>query len=285
MANDSDKVFVGFNTLRQDRTWLAAIAPRLDLLLPGSLWYEHEYNPADLNPTPTSPLLPLPKVSCVPEFFGDTILCNGTVYPLLTVEAKRYRFLMLNACQAKFLNLNLFQVLRNDAEGITLDPTTLFPTNPAGPDMIQIGTEGGFLRKEVRFHGVKPFDPVAITGNLQLGNAERADVIIDFTGKAGKDFVLYTDSAAPNPGGGLDTDFFAGNPAFPGRSFPGFGPDTRQLLRIRVVPAKTPDSQPAGPILVPELLDPESLVDYGPADLALAAGVAILHHGGTAGSA
>lgn len=267
-----DKVFVGPTTLSTDPTWPLAIAPRHDLLQSGSLWYEHIYSQGDLNPTPTSPLLPLPTPSCVPEFFGDTMLCNGTVHPLLTVEAKRYRFLMLNACNSRFLNLNLFQVPRNDPEGITLNPTTLFPTNPVGPDMIQIGNEAGFLHQEVRFRGAKPFNPITISGNLQLGCAERADVIIDFTGQDGKDFVLYSDSAAPNPAGDLDTDFFVGNPFYPGLSKPGYGPDTRQLLRIRVVPATTPDPQPAGPILDPMLTDPANLVDYGPADKAIKAG-------------
>ena len=270
-----DKVFVGPRTLLTDPTWARAIAPRFDLLRPGSLWYEHVYAEGDLNSTPVNPLLPLPDPSCVPEFFGDTMLCNGTVYPLLTVEAKRYRFLMLNACNSRFLNLNLFQVPRLDPEGITLDPVTLFPTNPVGPDMVQIGCEGGFLHKEVRFHGAKPFNPVDVTGNLQLGCAERADVIIDFTGQAGKDFVLYSDSGAPNPDGGTDTDYYFGNPDYPGRSLPGHGPDTRQVLRIRVVHATTRDPQPAGPILDPALVDPPNLVDYGPADIALGANLPI----------
>ena len=47
-------------------------------------------------------------------------LTNGTVYPLLQVEARRYRFLMLNACNARFLNLNMLSA------GLT-------PTTPATP--------------------------------------------------------------------------------------------------------------------------------------------------------
>jgi spore coat protein A len=110
---------------------------------------------------------------------------------------------------------------------------------------------------------------------MQLGSAERADVIIDFTGQAGKDFVFYNDASGPAPSGGSDTDFFFGNLDFPGRSRPGYGPDTRQVLRIRVVPATTPDPQPVGAILDPLLLDPQSLLDYGPADLAIQANLPI----------
>jgi spore coat protein A, manganese oxidase len=53
---------------------------------------------------------------------------------------------------------------------------------------------------------------------------------------------------------------------FPNRSKPGFGPDTRQLLRIKVVAATAPDPQPATPILVPALMDPAPLADYSALD-------------------
>ena len=52
------------------------------------------------------------------------MLCNGTVYPLVTVEAKRYRFMMLNACNARFLNINLLEVAPGGE--ITTDPGTLY---------------------------------------------------------------------------------------------------------------------------------------------------------------
>ena len=40
--------------------------------------------------------------------FGDTMLVNGTVYPKVTVEPRRYRLRILNACNARFLNLQLY---------------------------------------------------------------------------------------------------------------------------------------------------------------------------------
>ena len=50
----------------------------------------------------------LPDPSCIPEFFGDTMLVNGTAFPQVTVEARRYRLRILNACNARFLNLQLY---------------------------------------------------------------------------------------------------------------------------------------------------------------------------------
>src|SRR5256885_12614090 len=47
-------------------------------------------------------------LSVIPEFFGDTMLCNGTVYPSVKLEQRRYRFRILNACNARFLNINLY---------------------------------------------------------------------------------------------------------------------------------------------------------------------------------
>ena len=52
--------------------------------------------------------LPLPDPSCIPEFFGDTMLVNGTTFPEATVQARRYRLRLLNACNARFLNLQLY---------------------------------------------------------------------------------------------------------------------------------------------------------------------------------
>ncbi len=85
-----------------------------------------------------------PDPSVVPEMFGDTMLANGTVYPEATVEARRYRLRILNACQARFLNLQLYV----DDGSRTASPSTTTrstPTNAKGPDFLVIGTEGGFL--------------------------------------------------------------------------------------------------------------------------------------------
>jgi spore coat protein A len=249
-----DKVFVDPATIgTTDPSW--ATVARADVQSLGSLWYEHIYDPAAFRLVTGPGYLTPPNPSCIPEFFGDTMLCNGTVYPLVTVEAKRYRFLMLNACNARFLNINLLEVAPNGGE-ITTDPGTLYAVNPVpGPVMTQIGTEGGYLAFDVAHTNNNPFSPITLTGNLLLGNAERADVIIDFTGQAGKEYIMYNDAPGPFPGGPPTTDFYLGNPLNPVQPVAGTGPDTRQILRIKVV-AGASDQQPAGPILDPTIVSP-----------------------------
>lgn len=49
-----------------------------------------------------------PNPSLVPEAFMDTPVVNGTAYPYLDVERKAYRFRILNACNDRYLNLQLY---------------------------------------------------------------------------------------------------------------------------------------------------------------------------------
>ena len=93
------------------------------------------------------------------EISGTTYLVNGAPTPFADVEPRRYRLRFHNASGFKLLNLAL------------LDGTTRLP-------MTQIGTESGLLPAAV--------DRTAIL----LGPAERADVVVDFSGFAGKSLVL-----------------------------------------------------------------------------------------------
>jgi spore coat protein A len=234
-----DKKFVDpLALIVTDPSWFTIMPARVQTL--GSLWYEHIYDPKEFRLLKSKKMLPLPNPSAIPEFFGDTMLTNGTVYPLVTLPEGQYRFLMLNACNARFLNLNLLEVAPN-AEIVT-DPKTLFAaagTLP-GPNMVQIGSEGGYLLNSVTFAGAVPFNPATLTGQLLLGNAERADVIIDFKGQAGKEFILYNDAPGPFPAGPPTTDYFLGNPKNPVQPLAGTGPDTRQILRFKITgPAST----------------------------------------------
>jgi FtsP/CotA-like multicopper oxidase with cupredoxin domain len=122
------------------------------------------------------------------------------------------------------------------------DPTT------AGPNWIQIGTEGGFLPAPV----VVPQQPIGWNTNatafnygnvnqhsLLLGSAERADVVVDFTGLGGKTLILYNDAPAAFPAGVAVYDYFTGvadqtaNGGAP-TTQPGYGPNTRTIMQIRV---------------------------------------------------
>jgi len=265
-----DKKFVNAATIAaQDPTWSTVMALRPDVQTTGSLWYAHIYDPKEFKLLTGKGLTPPPNPSAIPEFFGDTMLVNGTVAPLLNVEAKRYRFMALNACNARFLNINLLEVPAGAVE-ITTNPKTLLPIDPitglppaAGPSIIQIGTEGGYLERPVTHTNNKFFNPLTFTGNMLLGCAERSDFIIDFTGLAGKTFIMYNDAPGPFPAGPPTTDYFVGNKANPAMAgvIAGQTIDTRNILKIQVVANTGPqDSQngfafpqgfPRDPFIVP----------------------------------
>jgi spore coat protein A len=243
-----DKIFVGSNILTVDPTWPGPIGV-------GSLWYAHVYDLTRWGPLGPMPAGPPPDPSVIPEYFGDTMLANGTVYPEVTVEARRYRLRILNACNARFLNLQMF-VDDGSANGITLsnsgNPTNQPFKNSAAlnsggnatPNFLVIGTEGGFLPAPALVPSNAPFRASSISGSLIVAPAERPDVIVDFSGYAGKNIILYNDAPAPFPVGDVRNDYFPGlnnknpvNAATP----PGQGPNTRVLMRFRVVAATSAD--------------------------------------------
>jgi FtsP/CotA-like multicopper oxidase with cupredoxin domain len=285
----------------------------------------------------------------VPESFLDTPVVNGTAYPYLTVEPKAYRFRILNACNDRMLNLQLYMdasgggsgaaatatvdtvsssptfgqitsiAVTNGGSGYTSAPGIIFTggggfgawatatvsggavtaitvtnggggyTSPptvtvggtsevkmvpaiptagfpatwptdgrdggvpdptsAGPQFIQIGSEGGWLPGVA----VLPNTPVGYQYNrrdvtvlnvsnktLFLGPPERADVIIDFSSiPPGTNVILYNDAPAPVPGFDSRYDYYSGDPdqtssggAY--QTLPGYGPNTRTIMQFRV---------------------------------------------------
>lgn len=193
-----DKVFVDSDIAVKDPAWMG-------LSTPGSLWYPHEYDLWDSAPPGTTPFTP-PANSVVPEMFGDTMLVNGVVHPFAGLEPARYRLRLLNACQARFLNLQLYE-----------DNGTGMPdfTKP-GPNFLVIGTEGGFLSLPVYVPSNQPMNYLPDGATVDLANpggslltapGERWDVIVDFAGYEGKSFILYNDAPAPFPSGDPDFDF------------------------------------------------------------------------------
>ena len=82
-----------------------------------------------------------------PEFFGNTMMVNGSTWPYLDVEQRRYRFRLLNGCNARTLLLQLDYNL----------------------PFWQIGSDGGYLPRPVQL------------AQMLMAPAERADIIVDFT--------------------------------------------------------------------------------------------------------
>jgi spore coat protein A len=138
---------------------------------------------------------------------------------------------MLNACNSRFLNPRLVGVLGRNNFPDNAEPAP----KVAGPSFLQIGTEGGYLPGAVPVNGPKQLQ-------LLIAPAERADLVVDFTGiPPGTEFILYNDAPGPYPGGASIFDYYPGNPKTPA-SVPGFGPNTRTLLKVRVIagPGSTP---------------------------------------------
>lgn len=97
------------------------------------------------------------------EYFGDTMLVNGKVWPYLVIDPCLYRFRIINGCNARILNLNI----------------------PGAPVTI-IGSEQGLLPS-----------PVSLN-KIVMGPAERYDVIVDFSKLAGKTTYLKNNNP-PSP--------------------------------------------------------------------------------------
>ena len=224
----------------------------------GSLWYPREYDQQFFAylPPPGAPPLPYPSTGA--EFWGDTMLVNGTVFPFCEVQPRRYRLRILNACNTRFLSLRLVY-----AKGPGFpDDTEPNPTVP-GPAFQQIGTEGGFLPAPVM---------VGVDRNslpLILAPAERADVIVDFGKTApGDRLILYNDAPVPFPGGTPLADFYPGNNKLVNPPAPGFGPNTRTLLQFRVItrdgPAEGKPVKLSLPNLYPAPLAPIGVVTPPP---------------------
>ncbi len=147
------------------------------------------------------PYIPDSDVSPIwnPEFFGNTMVVNGRTWPYLQVEQRRYRFRVLNGCNSRFLILKF----DNDLP------------------FWQIGSDGGFLPAPVQL------------GDLLLGPAERADVIVDFTNVPVGTEINLLNLAPDEPFGG----------GIPGVDFDPADPETTgQVMQLRVIPSPGVDT-------------------------------------------
>jgi spore coat protein A, manganese oxidase len=162
-----------------------------------------------------------------PEFFGNTMVVNGRTWPALNVEARRYRFRILNASNSRMVMLK-----------VVTNPTATRPARAALP-IWQIGSDGGFLPAPVMLN------------RLLLGNAERADVIVDFTGVPDGTSLFLINEGPDEPFGGGE----------PGVDFEPADPNTTgQVMKFVVRAATSRDtSTPPAQLTLPALPAPRQV--------------------------
>jgi spore coat protein A len=127
----------------------------------GTMWFPSEGNNPDVHPY------------WQPEFFGNTIMVNGKVWPNLDVDKGTYRFRVLDGSNARFYNFSF----------------TVVGTGATVP-FAQIGSDGGYLKSYVKLN------------SLVIAPGERVDLLIDFSKLAPGTKVIMTNTAsAPYPNG------------------------------------------------------------------------------------
>jgi spore coat protein A len=102
---------------------------------------------------------PDPASPWLPEIFANAAMVNGKLFPYLEVEPRKYRFRLLNAANARIFRLALSN----------------------GQEFHQIGTDLGLLSA-----------PTPLK-QLLIAPGERADLIVDFSGRAGERIVVTND--------------------------------------------------------------------------------------------
>jgi spore coat protein A len=132
----------------------------------GQLYFADGSGNADsnLNGTPPNPDI---HPFWIPENIGGVVVVNGSPWPYLNVEPRRYRFRIVGGSNARFWNLK-------------------FGSAP----VYVIGADDNYLDK--------PTEPV---DTVFLAPGERADIIVDFKNLAGQTFAVTNDARVPYPGG------------------------------------------------------------------------------------
>jgi FtsP/CotA-like multicopper oxidase with cupredoxin domain len=102
----------------------------------------------------------------IPEFTGDVTVVNGSPWPYLQVEPRRYRLRILNGSNARFYNLSF-----------------------GGAPVWQIGADDAYLDRPVKVETVF------------IAPGERADVIVDLSLFGGTSLTVTDDAPVPYPDG------------------------------------------------------------------------------------
>ena len=140
-----------------------------------------------------------------PEAFFNTMVVNGTTWPVLDVEPERYRLRLLNGCNSRFLNVALKIVNPDGSLGADVPMYMIGAEQSLLPQVVKVETG---LKTALPGNGTEPADG---TGDLAadpqeallMGLAERADVIVDFSGMAPGTTIRMINTAPDAPFGGF----------------------------------------------------------------------------------
>ena len=114
----------------------------------------------------------------LPEFFGDTIMVNGLIWPNMDVSQGVYRFRLLDGSNARFYNMSFWIP---DAANLGIPNTLPFTV---------IGSDGGYIRAP------------ATVNELTMAPGERWDILVDFSAlPAGTKVIINNTAGEPFPFG------------------------------------------------------------------------------------
>jgi spore coat protein A, manganese oxidase len=157
----------GFYLLRDNTDKVATNLPKGKYEVPLAI-QDRTFNDDGTFNFPIEPTNPEVHPYWGPEFFGDTIMVNGLVWPKMNVDRAAYRFRILDGSTARFYNLSFSN----------------------GMPFTVIGTEGGYLKAP------------ATVQNFLIAPGERFDVLADFSNvPAGTEVTLLNSASAPFPDG------------------------------------------------------------------------------------
>ncbi len=147
-------------------------------------------------------------------FLGDAMTVNACYYPFFEVEARKYRFRILNGSVSRF-----FKIALSD-----------------GSPMIQIGNDGNLLPH-----------PVVLTQLDEQGIAERYDIVIDFSRYTPGQKVWMVNLCEHEDGKG-PKDELSLSQALSGKSS---DPCVGKFLEFRIIPSPRPDYSQVPATLIP----------------------------------
>ncbi|MDH3500131.1 MAG: multicopper oxidase domain-containing protein [Acidimicrobiia bacterium] len=159
------------------------------------------------------------------EFFGDHMLVNGKIWPMMEVEPRNYRLRLLNGCDSRFLAVQFFEVLPGATDFV----------NAVGPvDFTVIGSDQGLASS-----------PTTVD-TLLVETGARYDVVLDFKAVTRGNRVIMKNIGGDEPFGG----------DIPGPQV--FGETDRIMAFDVVLPldAAVPDVSPTGINFVPAVAPP-----------------------------